>query len=92
MTVALTKAMEYLKDDLAALGYDCVTMDNRIHGCDAVVYGGEKMPELNQNSLTDSSAASNGVLMVNGERKTAEQIHAMLQHRLYSPLFNQTFM
>ena len=92
MTVALTKAMEYLKDDLAAWGYDCVTMDNRIHGCDAVVYGGEKMPELSQSSLTNSSAASNGVLMVNGERKSAEQIHAMLQHRLYSPLFNQTFM
>ena len=92
MTVALTKAMEYLKNDLAFLGYDCVTLDDRIHGCDAVVYGGEKMPELNQSGMINSSIASNGILMVNGDNKTAEQIHAMLQHRLYSPLFNQTFM
>lgn len=92
MTVAITKSMEYLKNDLIAFGYDCVSLDDKIHGCDAVVYGGEKMPTINQNSMINSQHTSDGILMINGDQKTADQIHAMLQHRLYSPLFHQTFM
>ena len=92
MTVAVESGLDQVAAFLHRSGYRVVTV-GAYHGpVDAMVYRGGHMPNAveagnyPQSNVTMSDITS-GILMVSAYGKTPEQIHAILQTRVYSPLF-----
>lgn len=92
MTVAVENGLDQVAAFLHRSGYHVVTAGN-FHGpIDAMVYRDAHMPNAleagnyPQSNVTMSDMTS-GILMVSAYGKTPEQIHAILQTRVYSPLF-----
>ena len=92
MTVAVENGLDQVAAFLHRNGYRVVAAGT-FHGpIDALVYGGAHIPPtLESGNYPQANAAMpdvpGGVLMVSAYGKTPEQIHAVLQSRVYSPLF-----
>ena len=93
MTVAVQKGHEMLKDELRNLGYDVVTFGEFTGIIDALIYSGSlENGALNQNnfdmySIGNYSDNARGILMINIENKSVDEIDVILKKRVYSPLF-----
>lgn len=92
MTVAVENGLEQVAAFLHRSGYRVVAAGNYHGPIDALVYRDLHMPNTlessnyPQSNVTMSDITS-GVLMISAYGKTPEQIHAILQTRVYSPLF-----
>lgn len=84
MTVALTSDAMYLKDGLAALGYNTVSNERHRGAIDAVVYKGSLMNVSLKNS---NFSGHTGVLAVDCTGKTAADIDKYLKYRTFSSIF-----
>ncbi len=92
MTVAVESGLEQVAALLQSRGYQVVPLHGYHGGIDAVVYRTARMPGQMEsaNFMTQGVAPSqayHGILMVNAAGKTPEQVYAVLQTRVYSPLF-----
>ena len=83
MTVAVTKGLAALAEQLRALGYNVVTYGEYTYPIDALIYLGEGLARFG----VTSAAGAPGVLMINAKDKTISQIDGALKRRTYTPLF-----
>lgn len=88
MTVAVQENLQHLQEQLRTLGYEVVPYGSYHHPVDAVVYLSRSSGQGGIISGGRSCLPSeNPVLFVNAEGKTAGEISAMLQRKLYTSLF-----
>ena len=93
MVIAVEDGLENLTSELRARGYTVVHYPEYGGVVDAFIYKDDMIQSMAQyqNSFTtdslENSNSSYGVLVVNANNKSVEQIEAILQKRLYSPLF-----
>jgi hypothetical protein len=93
-TIALEKGMDELKTALEQRGYRTVYEDEIASYVDAYLYtdpyvlGQQSFHASLNNSLLSGTTAENAsILLVNAKDKTPDEIIAMIENRVYSPLF-----
>ena len=84
MVIAITEGMKEIEPALHRAGHSVVTYGHYAGAVDAVVYRGSL--------LTGGTAMSNhkdggGILMVNAENRSIDEIINGLKYKTYSPLF-----
>lgn len=91
--IALERGLEELKQFLDDNGYTTIFADESDSAVSVYIYqdhnGLEHMSfnsSLTNTSFTDQD--SEGILLIQARDKTPEQVVAMIEHRLYSPLFD----
>ena len=84
MTVAVEKGLENVKNALKNKGYTVIDADKN-PVADAYVFSGRQTGALSANSCFKT--ARNGVLMINAQNKSPDEIDRILKSRLYDPLF-----
>lgn len=85
MIVAVSSALTTIAEQLRGLGYNVVTYGKYNYPIDAFVYTDENL--LSANVMGAATPGWHGVLMINAENKTINQIDYMLKNRIFSPLF-----
>jgi len=90
--IAVERGLEELKQALEERGYKTVFPDEINTPVTAYIYKNQNaLEQVNfQSSLNDymnGDAGSAGVLLIHGSNKTPEQIIAMIENKVYSPLF-----
>lgn len=88
MVIAVAPGLEEIRDKLMELGYEVVILGEYNYPIDAVIYKGYT-PDMSYISTNNTSFNSDsyGILMINAQNKTIEEINYVLKTRLYSPLF-----
>lgn len=91
-TIALERGLEELKQALEERGYQTVYADAMDTPVSVYIY--QEQHTLDQQSFHSSFnnsmvSGSNlpGILLIQAKDKTIEQVIAMIENRLYSPLF-----
>jgi len=79
--IAVERGMELLKVELEKMGYIVHYIDEKVP-CDVFIF----RSNLN-NSLSSVLPNSHGSLILNGDRKSVEEIDQIIKRGLYSPLF-----
>lgn len=85
MTVAVEKGLDGIKNTLLKKGYTVIYAKSNVFA-DAYIFSGSR----NNGILSADNClfqGQNGVLMINAQGKTADDIDRILKSRLYSPLF-----
>ena len=90
--IALERGLEELKQYLDERGYNTVFADEADAAVSVYIYQEQNALEnMNLNSslsnITQSDQQSPGILLIQARDKTPEQVVAMIENRLYSPLF-----
>ena len=90
--IALERGLEELKQFLDERGYNTVYADEADTAVSVYIYQEQNAlgqislhSSLNNTTLTDQG--SSGILLIQARDKTPEQVVAMIENRLYSPLF-----
>lgn len=90
--IALERGLEELKQFLDERGYNTVYADEADTAVSVYIYQEQNAlgqislhSSLNNTTLTDQG--SSGILLIQARDKTPEQVVAMIESRLYSPLF-----
>jgi hypothetical protein len=93
-TIAIERGLEELKAILEQRGYHAVYEDEITGYVSAYVYQGPNTlgqqafhSSLNNSLLSGTAAENTGILLVNARDKTPDEIIAMIENRIYSPLF-----
>lgn len=88
--VALEPGLEELRGFLKAHGFTVVDWKEDTSAVDAVVYTGRKLESIYASTLGEtadvmeaSSKAPSGVLIVNAQDKTPQEVLKILTHRAY---------
>ena len=90
--VALEQGLEHIGEYLKSKGYTVVPWEQAPMAVDAVVYTGRKLDDIYSNSfsqvrnaLSDDIKENNpcGVLLVNAQNKTPEQVYEIIKNRVY---------
>jgi hypothetical protein len=90
--IALERGLDELKQFLDERGYNTVYADEADTAVSVYIYQEQNAlgqislhSSLNNTTLTDQG--SSGILLIQARDKTPEQVVAMIENRLYSPLF-----
>lgn len=93
-TIALERGLENLKAALEQRGYHAVFEDEITGYVSAYVYQGENTlgqqalhASLNNSLLSATDSENAGILLINARDRTPDEIIAMIENRVYSPLF-----
>jgi hypothetical protein len=93
-TIILERGMEELKTILEQHGYHTVYEDEGSSTATCYIYRGQNplsqktFPSFqNIEGIFDAAASGPNILMIPAENKTPEEIIAMIENRVYSPLF-----
>ncbi len=98
MVIAIQKGLEHIKEMVRERGYETVTLGEYNYPIDAVLYNGHgintsyisnnNMPNaVTQETHYGGVVKNYGVLMVNVQNKTIDEIVTILKNRVYSNLF-----
>ncbi len=85
MIIAVQDGLEKLAREISKYGIKTLMCSECECVVDAFIYIGEHMPTLQ--SVSASTAQSEGVFMINAYQKSAEEIVDILNRRTYTPLF-----
>ena len=86
MVVAMDHCSGHLAEQLRQMGYEVVDYGRYAHPVHALVYSG-KLPRGSQMGMSVYDTEQAGILLVCADGKSAAEIDAILQRRLYTPLF-----
>lgn len=86
MVVAMDHCSGHLAEQLRQMGYEVVDYGRYAHPVDALVYSG-KLPRGSQMGMSVFDTEQAGILLVCADGKSAAEVDAILQRRLYTPLF-----
>lgn len=90
MVVLVTPNTEYLRENLEGLGYTVVKLGQYNYPIDAMIYRGYS-PDgsyISMNNMPANDLGRNyGILMINADNKSIDEIDVILKTRIYSPLF-----
>jgi len=90
--VALEQGLEHIGEYLKSKGYTVVPWGRSPVAVDAVVYTGRKLDDIYSNAFIQTEDyisgsiredAHFGVLLVNAQNKTPEQVYEILKNRVY---------
>jgi len=96
MVVAIARGLEGIKEKLEQRGYQVVYEDEYPYPVDAYIYinhpnwmelSDEIRPELTSSVEKRSNHKHHGVLIINAQNKSIDEIEQILNNRVYSPLF-----
>ena len=96
MIVAIERGLEGFKEKLEQRGYQVVYHEDYSYPVDAYIYmnhsnwmevNEDLWPELTSSVEKRSKHKLHGVLMINAQNKSIDQIEQILNNRVYSPLF-----
>ncbi|HHX62137.1 MAG TPA: hypothetical protein GX707_15725 [Epulopiscium sp.] len=95
MVIAVEPGLENISDQLVKRGYTIVNYPEYKGVVDAIIYKKNMINHINeyQNSVmvnaleNNNNKPSQGVLIINANNKSANQIEEILRSRVYSPLF-----
>lgn len=95
MVIAVDAGLENISDQLVKRGYTIVNYPGYNGVVDAIIYKKNMISHINeyQNSVmvnaleNNNTKPSQGVLVINANNKSANQIEEILRSRVYSPLF-----
>jgi hypothetical protein len=98
LVIAVQKGLDHIKEMLRERGLDIVTLGEYNYPVDAILYTGygissayvsnNNIPNFNSADINRVGNSRNyGVLMVNIEGKTIDEIVSSLEKRVYSNLF-----
>ncbi|NLM13227.1 MAG: hypothetical protein GX209_05735 [Epulopiscium sp.] len=96
MIVAIARGLEGFKEKLEQRGYQVVYEDEYSYPVDAYIYinhpnwmefSDEIRPELTSSIEKRSQHKHQGVLIINAQNKSIDEIEQILNNRVYSPLF-----
>lgn len=87
MKISIEDSMTVLKKGLMDLGYEVYNFSENISS-DAYIYS-ERNTGLHKLS-SSINPGSDGSLIVDADGKSLSEIHYILRHRVYSPLFKIT--
>jgi len=94
--IALEEGLDYIGEFLRSKGYRIVDWNEQNAAVDAVVYTGKKLESINAQAYSPMTSAltedlsddrSFGVLLVNAQGKSAEEIYQIINHRVYEHIF-----
>ena len=86
MTVAVTKGTEYIGARLKDMGYHVVEYGRYKNRIDAVVYTGAQLSETSP--VSTNFSGGDGILMINAQNKSIQQIDEYLKRKVYSGLLD----
>ncbi|HHU48803.1 MAG: YkuS family protein [Caldicoprobacterales bacterium] len=91
-TIALERGLEELKQALEEHGYNTVFADEIDTPVSVYIYQGQNSPGQaglysSLDNYMQSESESAGILLIQAKDKTPEQIMAMIENKVYSPLF-----
>ena len=88
MTIAISPGLSGMAAQLRERGYNVVEYGRYSFPIDALVYlGGAGDYNVFTDTHLRSASRHFGILMVNAENKTVDEVDSALKRRLYSPLF-----
>lgn len=87
MRISIEEGLENLKQGLSDLGYEVYSFRDNVSS-DAYIYS-ERNTGLH-NLKNSINPGSEGSLLVDADGKSLREIEYILNHRVYSPLFNIT--
>lgn len=96
MIVAISKGLEGFKEKLEQRGYEVVYEEEYPYPVDAYIYTNHRdwlelnddiRPELTSSIEKRSNHKHQGILLINAQNKSIDQIEQILNNRVYSPLF-----
>lgn len=95
MVIAVEPGLENISGQLRERGYTIVSYPEYKGVVDALIYKKDMLNNINeyQNSVmanvleNQNTDSYQGILVVNGNNKSADQIEKILRSRIYSPLF-----
>lgn len=91
-TIALERGLEELKQALEEHGYNTVFADEIDTPVSVYIYQGQNSSGQSGlysslDNYMQSESESAGILLIQAKDKTPEQIMAMIENKVYSPLF-----
>ncbi|SHM17904.1 Uncharacterised protein family (UPF0180) [Caldanaerovirga acetigignens] len=85
--IAVEDGLEDLIEYLRARGFVAMPWNEAVGEVDAVIYRGRKLKEMAslsiENMMDNMGGNSFGVLLVNAEGRTNEQIYEIIKNRIY---------
>lgn len=87
MKISIEDQMNDLKKALTDMGYEVYSFSENVPS-EAYIYSEKGTGLHNLNNLVNPD--SNGSLLVDADGKSLNEIHYILSHRVYTPLFNIT--
>jgi len=90
--IGIQKGLDNIKKALERRGYEVVDVENYGYPVDAIIYEGNsfQVSHISRNNMPVMGLGfrpNYGVLIINSQDKSVDQIEDMLKTRYYNPLF-----